>query len=327
MKILFIGGSGNISSACTKEALKKGHEVFHFNRGRSNKIFESKVKTIIGDINKQEDRKKMAEAGPFDVVANFIAFVPEQVQADIELFKGICNQYIFISSATVYQKPPCHYIIREDDPLDNPYWQYARDKISCENILTSQDTIPYTIVRPSFTYCGSWIPVGLTANSYSPVYRMRNGKPVISHGDGESLWVNTHASDFAAAFVGLFGNAKAINEAFHITSDEVLTWDAIYRTIGKVINCEPKLIHITSDVITKYYPEWGDGLLGDKCRSVVFDNSKIKSAVPGWSAKISFEEGVRRSISWFEEKAERMILDKETEDKMDFLIQLQKKIL
>jgi nucleoside-diphosphate-sugar epimerase len=321
MKVLFIGGSGNISSACTHEALLNGHEVIHFNRGLSkNYQFGNKVKTVTGDIHIKQDRALLDACAPFDVVANFIGFLPDEVESDLDSFKDKCEQYIFISSATVYQKPADHYLVTEDCPLGNPFWEYARNKIACENVLTSQHKLKYTIIRPSYTYGITWIPVALTAHSYSPVYRIRKGLPVISHGDGESLWVTTHASDFARAFVGLFGNTAALNNHFHITSDEVLTWDAIYRTIGRIVGREPNLVHVPSDFIKKYAPDWGDGLLGDKARSVVFDNSKIKSAVPGWSAKKTFAQGISESIAWYESSPERMEPDPEIETKMETIL-------
>ncbi len=321
MKVLFIGGSGNISSACTEEALAAGYEVFHFNRGISGDYtFGNKVVTITGDINKPSDKLKLEEYTPFDVVANFVCFTPDQIQNDIDFFTGKTGQYIFISSATVYKKPPDHYIITEDCPLENPFWEYARNKIACENLLTSHSDFPYTIVRPSYTYGRTWIPVAFTAREYNPVYRIQNRLPIISHGDGESLWIMTHNSDFAKAFIALFGNKQALKNHFHITSDEVHTWDQIYSIIGKIIGIEPRLIHIPSDFINEMEPEWGAGLLGDKTRSVVFDNTKIKSIVSGWEAKKTFEEGMRESIAWFGEKPERRQPNMATEEKINLII-------
>ncbi len=321
MKVLFIGGSGNISSACTEEALAAGYEVFHFNRGISDDYtFGNKVVTITGDINKPSDKLKLEEYAPFDVVANFVCFTPDQIQNDIDFFTGKTDQYIFISSATVYKKPPDHYIITEDCPLENPFWEYARNKIACENLLTSHSDFPYTIVRPSYTYGKTWIPVAFTAREYNPVYRIQNRLPIISHGDGESLWIMTHHSDFAKAFIALFGNKQALKNHFHITSDEVHTWDQIYSIIGKIIGIEPRLIHIPSDFINELEPEWGAGLLGDKTRSVVFDNTKIKSIVSGWEAKKTFEEGMRESIAWFGEKPERRQPSIAIEEKINLII-------
>jgi len=321
MKVLFIGGTGNISSACSVEAVFRGHELYHFNRGKSNTQKLENTICLLGDINNSADRKIIEEHAPFDVVANFICFTPEQMQNDIDFFTNKTQQYIFISSATVYQKPPDHYVVTENCPLSNPYWKYAQDKIACENLLTSQNSLPYTIVRPSYTYGKTWIPVTFTARTYNPVYRIRKGLPILSHGDGESLWVMTHNTDFARAFVGLFGKERAMNDHFHITSDEVHTWDQIYSIIGNIVDKKPKFIHISSDFINDIEPEWGAALLGDKARSVVFDNSKIKSLVPGWQAEVSFEDGIRESIKWFEEKKERMQIDLEAEQKINFIIE------
>jgi len=320
MRVLFIGGTGNISSACTGEALKQGHEVIHFNRGISFSDYESII-TVSGDINNQADRNKLIQYAPFDVVVDFICFNPEQMQSDIDFFTDKTRQFIFISTATVYQKPPSHYIITEDCPLENPFWKYSQNKIACENILTNQYKLNYTIVRPSYTFGKKWIPVALTARSYNPIYRIRKGLPLISHGDGESLWVTTHNSDFAKAFIGLLGNPGAINNHFHITTDEVHTWNQIYLIIGKVMGIEPKLVHIPSDFINSLEPEWGAGLLGDKARSMVFDNSKIKNLLPWWKATKTFEEGIRESISWFEERPERMDIDTETNNKTNRILQ------
>jgi nucleoside-diphosphate-sugar epimerase len=320
MKVLFIGGTGNISTACTNIAIMQGYEVLNFNRGISSPAHTG-ITTIRGDINKPVDRTLLCKYAPFDVVADFVCFHPDQMKADIDFFKDKTSQFIFISTATVYQKPPVHYMITEDCPLGNPFWKYAQDKILCENILTSQTGLNYTIVRPSYTFGKTWIPVALTARSYNPIYRIRKGLPIISHGDGESLWVTTHNSDFANALIGLFGLKDAINNHFHITSDEVNTWDQIYKIIGKVIGKEPNLKHIPSDFINQFEPDWGAGLLGDKARSMVFDNSKIKKALPSWKAFKTFEEGIRESIAWFEEKSERMDIDSETDTKINRIIQ------
>jgi nucleoside-diphosphate-sugar epimerase len=294
--------------------------LYQFNRGTSEKENNDKIIVLQGDINDSADRRIIEKYAPFDVVADFVCFTPQQMKNDIDFFAGKTSQYIFISTATVYRKPPDHYIITEECPLNNPFWKYSQDKIECENLLNSQDGLSYTIVRPSYTYGKTWIPVAFTAKTYNPVYRIRKGLPVISHGDGESLWVMTHNTDFAKAFTGLFGNKKAINNHYHITSDEVHTWDRIYKIIGKIAGKEPELIHIPSDFINETEPEWGAALLGDKARSMVFDNSKIKSAVPGWKADVSFEQGIRESIAWFEEKPDRMKIDREAEKKTEMII-------
>lgn len=321
MKILYIGGSGNISSACTKEALDKGFEVFHFNRGnQSQYTFSEKLKSIQGNYQDTESLQLLKEHAPFDVVANFICFTPEQMARDIEIFAPLTRQYIFISSATVYKKPPDHYIITEDCPLENKFWPYSQNKIECEKILCSQDKMEYTIVRPSYTYGRTWIPVAFSSRHYNPIYRIKNELPLISHGDGESLWITTHNTDFARAFVQLFLNEKAMNNHFHITSDEVHTWDQIYRILGELVGKEPRLLHIPSDFIHKHDPEWGEGLLGDKARSAVFDNSKIKSVTNNWQAKKTLKEGLAESIEWFESDKKRTIPDAAIEERTNNLI-------
>lgn len=323
MRILFIGGSGNISSACTWLALEKGHEVIHFNRGKSTDYAFKNVKTIYGDINLDQEREKIKQYAPYDAIANWICFTPDQIKRDIEFFENLTNQYIFISSATVYQKPPENYLITEEVPLSNPFWKYAQDKIACEKLLVKageEGKIKYTIVRPSYTYGNTWIPVAFTARIYNPAARILAGKPIISHGDGQSLWVMTHHTDFAKGFVGLFGRKEAINNHFHITSDEVLTWDQIYNIIGRVLGKEPKLIHIPSDFINNLKPEWGSFLLGDKACSMVFDNSKIKTLVPEFNCTTRFEEGISKSLRWFHADKSRQAVDESIEKEYDRII-------
>ncbi|MBN1950877.1 MAG: NAD-dependent epimerase/dehydratase family protein [Bacteroidales bacterium] len=321
MKVLFIGGSGNISSACTNEAVENGIEVFHFNRcNKHPERLVPGVTSLEGDYSDNNSLNSIVRYAPFDVIANFICFTPEQMARDIDFFGPLTRQYIFISSATVYKKPPDHYIVTEDCPLENPYWPYAQKKIACEKLLSSQKKVPFTIVRPSYTYGNTWIPMALTARQYNPVYRIREGLPIISHGDGESLWITTHNSDFARAFVQLFDNDRALNEHFHITSDEVHTWDQIYGILGSIVGREPELIHIPSDFIHQHEPEWGEGLLGDKARSVVFDNTKIKSVTTNWQAVKSLKQGLTESVEWFESDPERAVPDQSIEERTNKLI-------
>ncbi|RMD81700.1 MAG: NAD-dependent epimerase/dehydratase family protein, partial [Lentisphaerae bacterium] len=246
-------------------------------------------------------------------VVNWIAFDPEDVQRDMRLFAGKTRQYIFISSASVYQKPPLTPFIREDTPLSNPYWDYSRRKIACEEVLMAafrSCDFPVTIVRPSLTY-DTVIPVAIGSwDDFTIIDRMRQGKPVIVHGDGSSLWTVTHAEDFAKGFLGLLGHSQTIGHAFHITSDEVLTWDQIYRMVAAAAGVEAKIVHVPSDFIVKIARQcgwdWMEGnLLGDKAWSLIFDNSKLKRFVPEYCATIRFEEGIRRTIAWFEEDPER----------------------
>jgi nucleoside-diphosphate-sugar epimerase len=325
VRILFIGGTGNISSACVDRALSLGYEVTLLTRGLREIPQRQGLSSIAGDRNDLATLRQVAESARWDVVANFIAFTPDQVALDIEAFGGRVGQYLFISSASAYQKPPGHYVITESTPLRNPFWQYSRDKIACEDALVRayrESGFPVTIVRPSYTYGPTWIPCAVGGHGYTVVGRMRQGNPVISHGDGQSLWVMTHNSDFAVGFVGLFGVAAAIGEAFHITSDEVLTWDDIYRAIASTAGCEAELVHIPSDLIAAAYPDWGAGLLGDKAHSVVFDNSKIKRLVPEFGARVRFAEGMRRSVGWHDEDPTRQMIDEQISARMDHLIEL-----
>lgn len=323
MKVLFIGGTGNISSACVALAVARGHRVTVLTRG-TRPVESPGADAVRGDRNNAELLSRVAREGRFDVIANFVGFTPEQVEKDIRAFDGQTAQYLFISSASAYQKPANHYVITESTPLCNPFWQYSRDKIACEDRLLRayrQSGFPMTIVRPSYTYGETWIPCSVGGHGYTVVDRMRRGKAIISHGDGQSLWVFTHTSDFSVGFIGLFGNPLALGEAFHITSDEVLTWDAIYRTIAAAAGCQAEIVHMSSEFIAALYPELGPGLLGDKAHSVVFDNAKIKRAVPEFRAQVPFAQGVRRSLAWHDADPDnRHIVNQQVDGMMDDLI-------
>ncbi len=324
MKALFIGGTGNISTACTKLALARGIEIYLFTRGFSPGGFTEGVKIILGDIRNRQQAAEALKSHEFDVVVDWVVYEPPHIDTDIALFRGRTRQYVFISSASAYQKPPEHYRITEATPLSNPYWQYARDKIGCEGILDGayrNDGFPATIVRPSLTYGETWIPAAIGGHDYTLIDRMRRGKKIIVHGDGQSLWVMTHNTDFAKGLIGLFGNPKAIGEHYHITSDEVLTWDRIYRTIGNAAGIEADLIHIPSEFISAFDAKIGAGLLGDKAYSVVFDNSRIKQAVPEFQATVSFAEGIKRCIEWFDASQRRRTVSKDSNQLMDRIIQ------
>jgi nucleoside-diphosphate-sugar epimerase len=325
MKILFIGGTGVISTGVSKLAIEKGMELYLFNRGQRSGQVPGGAKVIVGDIR---DAKSAAEAlkdYQFDVVVDWIAFTPEQVKADIELFRGKTKQYIFISSASAYQKPPGHYLITESTPLANPYWQYSRDKIACEEALMEEyrtGGFPVTVVRPSLTYGDSMIPAALNSwqQPWSIIERMRAGKKVIVHGDGTSLWTITHNSDFAKGIVGLFGNTQAIGHAFHITSDEVLTWNQIYEAIAEAAGVKANIVHIATDFIVRCSPDQTGNLLGDKAVSCVFDNSKIKRFVPGFVATVPFAKGVKQSVEWFEAHPELCTVDRDWNEWMDRIL-------
>jgi len=325
MKVLFIGGTGNISSACVELALARGYDVSVFNRGNRPLTLSRPVHAIIGDRNDPARLRKVAAADHYDVVANFVGFTPDQIESDIDAFSGQIGQYVYISSASAYQKPPNHHVITESTPLANPFWLYARNKIACEDRLVRahrEQGFPITIVRPTYTFGPTWVPSAVGGQDYTVVNRIRQGKPIISHGDGTSLWVMTFHTDFALGFVGLFGNARAIGEAFHITSDEVLTWDQIYTTIGRAAGVEPILAHLASETIARLYPDVGAGLLGDKAHSVVFDNAKIKRVVPEFRATVSFAEGIARAIAWLDADSAHRRISEAADRMIDHLVEV-----
>ena len=322
MKVLFIGGTGFISTAVSRIAIERGMELYLLNRGiRSSEI--PGARQLTGDIHNPESMRNALKDIQFDVVVDWIAYTPEDIERDLIVFRGRTSQFVFISSASAYQKPPANYIITESTPLENPYWDYSRNKIASEELLMKayrEEGFPVTIVRPSYTY-NTYLPVALGGfGCYTLADRMLKGKPIIIHGDGSSLWVNTHAEDFAIGFLGLLGNEKAIGQAFHITSDEVLSWNQIYQTIADTLGVEAKIVHIPSDFIVKVVPEMTGGLFGDKTWSVVFDNSKIKAFVPEFQAGISFREGMRRALDWFAADEKRRRIDESVNRDMDTII-------
>jgi len=323
MKVLFIGGTGNISTSSSCLALEEGIELWHLNRGSSGNPIRG-VTTIHCDVNDTNALKSALDGHEWDCVVNWIAFKPEDVERDIALFTGKTEHYIFISSASCYQTPPESPVITETTPLNNPYWQYSRDKIRCEQLLLkaySDYGFPATIVRPSHTYSKRVIPLAIGAwTEYTAVDRIQKGLPVVVHGDGSSLWVLTHADDFATAFVGLLGRSESIGEAYHITSDEVLTWNQIYQRLAEVIGVEAKLVHVTSDKICRYDDSYTGSLLGDKSSSVIFDNSKIKQLLPEFQCTTLYSEGIRTTLEWFEAEPERKIISEATNHFMDTLI-------
>jgi nucleoside-diphosphate-sugar epimerase len=304
MKILFIGGTGTISTAISKKLISEGHDLYLLNRG--NRKIISGANYITADVNSNEAElsSTIKKLGKFDAVADFIIFDKSQVERDYRLFSGITNQYIFISSASVYQKPLNHYVITESTPACNPYWEYSRKKIECEDFLMSkyrEEGFPITIVRPSHTYDERSIPLGVHGDkgSFQVAKRLLDGKPVIIHGDGTSLWVMTHNSDFAKGFTGLLGNIRAIGETVHITSDEVLTWNQIYSCLADALGVPLKAVHISSDYLIKNSDyDFLGSLTGDKANSVVFDNSKIKRLVPTFQATKSFRDGIKETVDY-----------------------------
>lgn len=302
MKILFIGGTGTISMAITNRLAETGHEVFLLNRGSRTEELPEKIRIIKADINDEEDVKSKLAGISFDSVCDFIGFVPSQLERDFRLFNGKTKQFMYISSASAYHKPARSYIINEGTTLANPYWEYSRNKIACEELLMKyyrEENFPITIIRPSHTYDERSVPLGVHGNngSWQVIKRMLEGKPVIIHGDGTSLWTMTHNSDFAKGFCGLIGNPHAIGEAFQITNDETLTWNQIYECIANILGVKLNAVHISSEFLAAVSDyDFTGGLIGDKASSVVFDNSKLKKAVPEFKPTVHFEDGVRRTI-------------------------------
>lgn len=314
MKVLFLGGTGVISAACTRLAAERGIDLTLLTRGQRDAHIPAGVKTITADIRDKSACVRALGGASFDAVVDWIAYTPADIERDLELFRSRTRQYVFISSASAYQKPVPHYPITESTPLGNPYWQYARDKIASEERLMKayrEDGFPVTIVRPSLTFNETWIPLVINSSQkpYTIVDRMLRGQAVIVPGDGSSLWVITHSSDFAKGLVGLLGHREAIGQAFHITTDEVRTWDEFYRIVGAAVGVEPRLVHIPSDFIIACLPEQRGRLLGDKAVSVLFDNSKIKRFVPDYRATTTFEQGIRQSLAWFAADPARRQID------------------
>jgi nucleoside-diphosphate-sugar epimerase len=322
LKILFIGGTGKISTAVSQQVLAKGHELYLLNRGLQSENPPGS-RSLKVDINDPRAVHIALRNLQFDVVVDWIAFTLEHVERDLALFKGRTQQFVFISSASVYQKPPTHYLTTESTPLGNPFWDYARNKIASEARLLRawrEENFPVTIVRPTFTY-NQYFPVAIGGlGCYTLADRLKKGKPIIVHGDGSSLWVMTHAEDFGRGFLGLLGNRRAIGEAFHITSDEVLTWDQIYQSITEALGVKANIVHIPSDFIVRVLPELTGPLLGDKIWSTVFDNTKIKTFVPDFQAVIPFREGIRRVVAWFAEDKKRQRVDPAVNRQMDAIL-------
>ena len=306
MKILMIGGTGTISSAITRQLAASDNELWLLNRGSRKNEVPGNVKQIIADIDDEAEVLRQIGETQFDAVCEFIGFLPSQVERDIRLFKGRTKQYVYISSASAYNKPAANHVITEGTTLANPYWEYSRNKIACEELLLKEyreNGFPITIIRPSHTYCERAVPVSVHGlkGSWQVLKRMMEGKSVLVHGDGSSLWTLTWNEDFAKGFIGLLGNPKAIGEPFQIMSDEQLTWNQIYECVGKALNVRPKLYHVASDFLAATSPkEWDftGNLLGDKAATVVFDCSKLKRAVPGFQATTRFDEGVRRCVAY-----------------------------
>lgn len=321
LKVLFIGGSGIISSACSALAVERGVELHVLNRGTTTtRPLPEGVVVHRGDVREPASAREALGDAEFDAVVDWVAFTPDHVRASTDLVRGRTGQYVFISSASAYQTPPLRVPVVESTPLRNPFWQYSRDKIACEDLLVSmyrEDGFPMTVVRPSHTYDRTLVPLD---GGWTVVERMRQGKPVVVHGDGSSLWTLTHHTDFARGFVPLLGHPRTLGEAFHITTDDVLTWDQIASALATAAGTTADVVHVTSDAIAAADPEWGAGLLGDKTHSMVFDNSKLRSVVPDFRATVPFEQGAREIVEWHDGDPARRAVDARFDALVDRLV-------
>lgn len=328
MRVLFIGGTGLISTAVSELSVAKGYELYLLTRGRLDEFAPKGAHILHGDISDEEDIAKTLRSYDFDIVIDWIAFRPDQIERDIRLFSGKVGQFIFISSASAYQKPPQKFPITEETPLENPYWQYSRDKIACERLLMESyqgSGFPMTIVRPSLTYGDRMIPFAMNSWSrpWTMIERIRRGRPIIVQGDGTSLWCMTHNIDFARGLTGLMSNTQAIGQSYHITSDEILTWNQIALCISQAAGVDdPELVHIPSEFIISKVPEMEGSLLGDKSQSAVFDNAKVKAHVPEFAQaeQIPFREGMMRTIAWFTRHPEWQTIDAGHDSMLDMLL-------
>jgi nucleoside-diphosphate-sugar epimerase len=322
LRVLFIGGSGIISSACSQLAVQRGIKLSVLNRGATHlRPLPPGAEVLHGDIRDPLAAREVLGDREWDAVVDWVAFTPEHVRGDIDLFRGRTGQYVFISSASAYQTPPSRVPVTESTPLRNPFWQYSRDKIACEDLLVEayrKNGFPATIVRPSHTYDRTSIPFD---GKWTALARMRAGKEVVVHGDGTSLWTLTHHADFARGFVPLLGHPRTVGEAFQITSDDVLTWNQIAETLAAAAGATARIVHVPSDAIAAADASWGAGLLGDKAHSMIFDNSKLRTVVPGYRAEIPFEQGAREIVAWYDEDPARQQTDLRLDAVMDKLVE------
>ena len=309
-RVLYIGGTGTISAACVRRSLASGHEVTVLNRGSGRRALPDGVRELVADVRDPAAVKTAVGNAEFDVVAEFLAFTPDHVQQDLDLFEGRTGQYVFISSASAYEKPPRRLPVTESTPLRNPFWRYSRDKIACEDLLVAAHrdrALPVTIVRPSHTYDERLLP---TLGGWTDIERLRAGKPVVIHGDGTSLWTLTHSDDFAVAFAGLLGNPAAIGDAFTITGSHAPTWNQIYGWLADAAGVRhPDFVHVASETIAAFEPELGPTLIGDKAHSMLFDNSKVTALVPEFRTTITFDEGARRIVAHYDAHPEEQRVD------------------
>lgn len=329
MRVLFIGGTGLLSSACSEVVLAGGNELWLLTRGNQRGRSQhgayssppAGAKLLQGDAHDDRELAKLLDGKDWDVVVDWIAYVPADVARAIHVLQGNTRQYIFISSASVYQKPPDHWLITESTPLSNPHWQYSRDKIACEILLKEAEGFPWTTVRPTLTYGPSQIPVcvGSWAKPYTIVERIRRGAPILVPGDGTSIWTITHNTDLARGLLGLMGRSEALGEAFHITSDEALTWNQIYTLLADASGARANILHVPTDALIAANPSEEGNLWGDKVHCTVFDNSKFRQLVPGFEARVPFAEGIRETVAWLDGHPDQQGIDEEANEGWDRL--------
>jgi nucleoside-diphosphate-sugar epimerase len=323
LDILFLGGTGVISTASVRLAVERGHRVTVLNRGRtSSRPVPDAVEHLVGDVSDPASVDAAVGGREFDVVAQFRAFTTDTVQGDVDRFRGRVGQYVFISSASAYQKPPASIPVTESTPLKNPFWQYSRDKIACEDLLVAEDRerdFPVTIVRPSHTYDDGLLP---TMGGWTDIARMRAGKPVLVHGDGTTPWTLTHSDDFAVGFVGLLGRPEALGNAYTFTGESAPTWNQVYTWLGRAAGVEPELVHLPSERIAKEVPDLGPGLVGDKAHAMLFDTTKLRRLVPEFTTTVPYVEGARRQIAWYDAHPEAQVVDQELDATFDRLVAL-----
>jgi nucleoside-diphosphate-sugar epimerase len=321
LRILLIGGTGIISSAVARLAVERGHDVTVLNRGSSaTRPLPEGAELVQADVRDPGSVRSALGDREFDAVVDWVAFTPEHVRTDLELFRGRTGQYVFISSASAYQTPPERLPVTESTPLRNPFWQYSRDKIACEDLLVGayrESGFPVTVVRPSHTYDRTSVPLD---GGWTAVERMRQGREVVVHGDGTSLWTLTHHEDFARGFVPLLGDPRTLGEAFHITGDDVLTWNQVVRALAAAAGVEPRIVHVPSDAIAAADPGWAAGLLGDKAHSMVFDTTKLRRLVPEFTTTTRFEQGAREIVAWHDADPARRTVDARMDAVMDDLV-------
>lgn len=323
LRVLFIGGTGTISSACVRLAVERGIALTVLNRGATSaRPLPDGVEVLHADVRDPDSVRGALGDCEFDSVVDWVAFTTEHVATDVELFAGRTAQYVFVSSASAYQTPPERLPVTESTPLRNPYWQYSRDKIACEDLLVREYRergFPVTVVRPSHTYDRTSVPLDA---GWTAIERMRAGKAIVVHGDGTSLWTLTHHTDFARGLVPLLGNPRTVGEAFTITGDDVLTWDQIARTLARAAGvAEPRIVHVPSDVLAAEDPEWGPWLLGDKAHSMVFDTSKLRAVVPDFTTRVRFEEGAREIVAWHDADPARRVVDPRFDSLFDRMVE------